>query len=33
MDDLLDALQALCPLWLPSVVLSLTAGGGLALIA
>jgi hypothetical protein len=33
MDDLLDALHALRPLWLPSLVLSLAAGAGLALIA
>jgi hypothetical protein len=33
MDDLLYALQLMRPLWLPSLVLSLAAAGGLALIA
>jgi hypothetical protein len=32
-DDLLDALQALRPLWLPLLVLSLAACVGMALIA
>jgi hypothetical protein len=33
MDDLLDALHVLRPLWLPSLVLSLAAGAGLAPLA
>ena len=33
MDDLLDTLHALRLLWLPSLVLGLAAGAGLALIA
>jgi hypothetical protein len=33
MDHLLDVLYALRPLWLPSLVLSLAACAGLALIA
>jgi hypothetical protein len=33
MDDLLNALQALRPLWLPLLGLSLAAAVGLALIA
>jgi hypothetical protein len=33
MNDLLDALRALRPLWLPSLVLSIAANAGLALIA
>ena len=33
MGDLLDALHALRPIWLPSLVLSLAAGAGIALIA
>jgi hypothetical protein len=33
MGDLLDALHALRPLWLPLLVLSLAAGAGLALLA
>jgi hypothetical protein len=32
MDDLLDAVQALRPLWPPLLVLSLAAGVGLALV-
>jgi hypothetical protein len=33
MDDLLDALRGLRPLWLPLLALSLAAGAGLVLIA
>jgi hypothetical protein len=33
MNDLLDALHALRPLWLPSLALSLAVVAGLALIA
>jgi len=33
MDDLPYALQLLRPLWLPSLILSLAAAGGLALVA
>jgi hypothetical protein len=33
MDDLLDALDALRPLWLPLLVPSLAAADGLVLIA
>jgi hypothetical protein len=33
MNDLLDVLDALRSLWLPSLVLSLAASAGLALIA
>jgi hypothetical protein len=33
MDDLLDALQALRPLWLPMLGLSLASCVGIALIA
>lgn len=33
MDDLLDMLVALRPLWLPSLVLSLAAAAGLGFIA
>jgi hypothetical protein len=33
MSDLLDALHALRPLWLPLLMLSLAVGAGLALIA
>jgi hypothetical protein len=33
MDDFLETLQVLQPLWLPSLMLSLAAGAGLALIA
>jgi hypothetical protein len=33
MDDLLEALHVLPPLWLPSLVLSLAAGAGLAPLA
>jgi hypothetical protein len=33
MNDLLDALDALRPLWVPLLVVSLAAGAGLALIA
>jgi hypothetical protein len=32
MDDLLDALRGLRPLWLPLLVLILAAGAGLVLI-
>jgi hypothetical protein len=33
MNNMLDTLHALRPLWLPSLVLSLAAGAGMALSA
>ena len=33
MDDFLEVLHVLRPIWLPALVLNLAAGAGLALIA